>query len=76
LWIDLQNVPVRHYFLRELSIANKGTLFGVPLLDKSNRKVSLEQEIHGETTYEQLNGSKGKTLELTVAYLDHLPTDI
>jgi len=63
----------------ELADANKGTLLGVPLINRDTRKMQLEVEVADDKIVEELIGSVGiigETLIFTVTYLDELPNDL
>jgi len=63
----------------ELQKANKGTLLGIPVLERETNKVHFEMETRQGENIEELQkkiGELGQRLVLAVEYLDNLPEDI
>jgi len=60
----------------ELEIANKGTVLGVPLVNKKKRSIEMmvepAQDENVKSLYKRV-GSTGSTIKIRVDYLDNLP---
>lgn len=64
---------------RELQKANKGTLLGIPVLERKTNKVHLEMETRPGENIEDLQkkiGELGERLMVAVEYLDDIPENV